>query len=184
MTLSKWKRLHSDWVIQHPWCNVRQDTVQLPNGAIVTDFFVHVRSDIVLICPVTSQQEMVFVRQYRHGVEEILLELPAGGFDPVTEAAEAAARRELQEETGYTTKRVHPLGILYDNPVKDTNKIHLFLAHDLHQTHAVQWDATEEMEVVLIPIADVPSCIAEGKICVAGTIAAVFLGLRSLDQFL
>jgi 8-oxo-dGTP pyrophosphatase MutT (NUDIX family) len=60
------------------------------------------------------------VRQYRHGAGEILLELPAGTFNPDEESPQAAAIRELKEETGYSTEQVIPLSIIYDNPVKDT----------------------------------------------------------------
>jgi hypothetical protein len=80
--LKKWKLLQSRLVINNQWCQVRQDEVELPNGTIIDDFFINVRPDIVLIFAVTDQQEIVFVRQYRHGVGKVLLELPAGAFNP------------------------------------------------------------------------------------------------------
>ena len=54
--LKKWKLLQSRLVINHQWCQVRQDEVELPNGKIIDDFFVNVRQDIVLVFPVTDQQ--------------------------------------------------------------------------------------------------------------------------------
>ncbi len=80
--LKKWKLLQSRLVINNQWCQVRQDEVELPNGTIIDDFFINVRPDIALIFAVTDQQEIVFVRQYRHGVGKVLLELPAGAFNP------------------------------------------------------------------------------------------------------
>ncbi len=62
----------------------------------------------------------MFVRQYRHGVGEILLELPAGTFDLHRENSLKAAKRELQEETGYSATKFTKIATLFDNPVKDT----------------------------------------------------------------
>lgn len=104
--LKKWQLLHSKMVLNHPWCQVRQDEILLPNGKIIDDFFVHIKPEVALILPITTNKEIVFVRQYRHAIEEFFLELPAGSFDPNQESAEIAAKRELEEETGYTAKEI------------------------------------------------------------------------------
>lgn len=180
--LKKWKTLRSQMVIDHRWCKVRRDEIELPQGEVIDDFFVIIRPDIALILPVTSQKEIVFVRQYRHGVGEILLELPAGGFNPYEESGLAAAARELQEETGYIADNIISLATLYDNPVKDTNKIHLFLAENVHLSSEQELDITEDIEVVLIPLEDVVKKIALGEISVCGTITAILIGLNFLSQ--
>ncbi|HEY9622601.1 MAG TPA: NUDIX hydrolase [Crinalium sp.] len=180
--LKKWNTLQSNLVFDHKWYKVRQDVVQLPNGKIVDDYFVSVRPDIALVFPVTSDRNIIFVRQYRHGANEILLELPAGAFNPNIEDAEIAAKRELEEETGYSAHHLTKLGVLYDNPVKETNKIHLFLAQNLDHPGQQVLDETEEIELVFIPVSDVLSHIAQGQICVSGSVAAVFLGLQFLGQ--
>ncbi|HEY9846912.1 MAG TPA: NUDIX hydrolase [Candidatus Caenarcaniphilales bacterium] len=180
--LKKWEILKSEIVFDHRWYKVRRDTIALPAGHIVDDYFLSVRPDVALVFPVTSQEEIVFVRQYRHGAGEILLELPAGTFNPNEESAEAAAVRELVEETGYTCENLVKLATLYDNPVKETNRIHLFIARDVYQTANQKLDTTEEIEVVLISAAAVTNQILQGKISVSGTIAAIFLGLNFLKQ--
>lgn len=179
--LSKWKILNSKMVINNQWCKVRQDEVELPNGQIVDDFFVNIRPDIAVILPITQQKEIVFVRQYRHAVGAILLELPAGAFHPEEEDSVVAAARELEEETGYVAEQLIQLATLYDNPPKDTNNIHLFLAENVHLASQQRLDITEDIEVVLIPVSEVIETIAQGKICVSGTIAAIFLGLDFLS---
>jgi 8-oxo-dGTP pyrophosphatase MutT (NUDIX family) len=179
--LSKWKILNSKMVINNQWCKVRQDEVELPSGQIIDDFFVNIRPDIAVILPITPQEEIVFVRQYRHAVGEILLELPAGAFHPEEEDSAVAAARELEEETGYSAEQLIKLTTLYDNPPKDTNTIHLFLAENVHQTSQQRLDITEDIEVVLIPVSEVMQAIAQRKICVSGTIAAIFLGLEFLS---
>lgn len=180
--IRKWKPLHSQLVFDNQWCQVRQDTVELPNGKIIDDYFVHIRPDIALVLAVTTNQEIVFVRQYRHGVGKILLELPGGSFDPQVEDHLTAAARELEEETCYVAQQLTELAILYDNPVKDTNKIHLILASNAQPTGKQQLDITEAVEIELIPIQDVIGKIAAGEICVSGTIAALFLGLDYLAK--
>lgn len=176
----KWTILSSKLALDHPWCQVRQDTVALPNGIVVDDYFVHVRKDVALVFPITPQQEAVMVRQYRHGIQDILLELPAGTFDPTEEQPDVAAQRELQEETGYSTEALIPLTVLYDNPVKDTNRIHLFLAPNAQPIATQQLDITEDIEIVLVPLSEMMTYVAQGKICVAGTVSAIFLGLEWL----
>ena len=178
--LKKWKLLQSRLLINNKWCQVRQDEVELPNGTIIDDFFINVRPDIALVFPVTVQQEIVFVRQYRHGIGEVLLELPAGAFNPGEEAAEVAAARELTEETGYVAQGLIKLANLYDNPVKDTNCIHLFIAENVIKSSHRELDITEDIEVVLIPVSEVIKKVLVGEISVSGTVAAIFLGLEFL----
>lgn len=178
--LKKWKILRSNVVFDNQWFKIRQDAIELPNGNIIDDFFVLVRPDIALIFPVTVDGNIVFVRQYRHATGEILLELPAGSFNPNTEDPETAARRELIEETGYVPTEMIKLGTIYDNPIKDTNQIHIFLAKDVKIGGKQQLDLTEEIELELIPVSQVMNKIASGEIRVSGSIAAIVLGLKFL----
>lgn len=182
MQLKKWKIINSTMVINHQWCKVRQDKIELPLGRIIDDYFINIRPEVALILPITSNNEIVFVRQYRHGAGEILLELPAGTFNPNEESPQAAAIRELKEETGYITDNVIQLATLYDNPVKDTNKITLFLAENVIKAGTQELDVTEEIAVVLIPLKTLSEKIASGEISVAGTVAALFLGLNYLNN--
>lgn len=181
-SIQPWKLLNSQLVLDNPWCSVRRDEVELPSGQVIDDFFINVRPDIVLTLAITPQQEIVFVRQYRHGVSEILLELPGGSFNPQTEDALTAARRELEEETGYVAETIIHLATLYDNPVKDTNKIHLFIAENAHPSGIQQLDVTENVEIVLVPVEVVLQKISTGDICVCGSVTAIFLGLNFVSN--
>ncbi|MBE9200327.1 MULTISPECIES: NUDIX hydrolase [unclassified Nodularia (in: cyanobacteria)] len=180
--VKKWQVVKSEMVLNHRWCQVRQDVIKLPNGKIIDDFFLVVRPEVALVLPITNEQEIVFVRQYRHGAGEILLELPAGSFDAAKEDAETAAVRELKEETGYISQKFTKLATLYDNPVKDTNKIHLFLAENVNKIGEQTLDITEDIEIVLIPVESVLDQITKGEIAVTGSIAALFLGLNFLNS--
>ncbi|MDJ1171350.1 NUDIX hydrolase [Roseofilum sp. BLCC_M154] len=178
-----WKILHSHLAFDHPWCQVRQDTVQLPNQTIIDDYFVSIRPEVAMIVPVTPDGNILFVRQYRHGVEKVLLELPAGHFHTPEESAAVAARRELEEETGYQSQDWTFLGVLYDNPPKDTNGIHAFLAQNIDRVCEQNLDITEEIELVFIPITEVMNYVVSGDIRVSGTIAALVLALDIKSGF-
>ncbi|MFM1843222.1 MAG: hypothetical protein RLZZ490_1964 [Cyanobacteriota bacterium] len=180
--LKKWQILRSCLVLDNPWCRVKQDVVQLPGGTVIDDYFVNLRPEIVMVLALTEQQEIIFVRQYRHGVQEILLELPAGNFQPDQESPAIAMGRELEEETGYQAQQLICLGQIFDNPVKDQSRLHLFLAPQTMATGIKKWDITEEIEIVLIPIAEVKPLIFRGEIRVAGSLAALFLGLERLRE--
>jgi ADP-ribose pyrophosphatase len=180
--LQKWTILHSHPVIDNRWCRVRQDTIQLPDGTIIDDYFVNIRPEIVLVVPLTIDRQFVFIRQYRHGVGEILLEFPAGAMDAGEENSLAAAKREFEEETGYESSPLIPLATLYDNPVKDTNKIHIFLALSATPTGEQKLDITEEIEVVLIPASEIRQKIQAREITVSGSLAALYLALDYLDH--
>ena len=179
--MDKWKLLQSQMVLNHPWCKVRRDEIELPNGKIIDDFFVYIKPDIAYVLPITVNREIVFVRQYRHAIDDFFIELPAGGFDPSQENPELAAIRELSEETGYVAKEIRKIATLYSSPSKDTNQIHLFLAENVVKVSEQNLDITEEIEVLLIPIDEVLEKINRGEICVTGTVAALFMGLNFLQ---
>ena len=176
--LNKWKILQSNMALNHPWCKVRQDEIELPNGQVIDDYFVYLKPDVAIILPITSNQEVVFVKQYRHAIGDFFLELPAGGFNPETESGEVAAVRELEEETGYIAEQIKKIATFYDKPSKDTNQLHLYVAENVVKTGKIKFDITEEIEVILIPIDAVLEKIIKGEISVAGTVAALFLGLN------
>ena len=177
--MKKWQTLRSKLVFDHRWYRLRQDKVVLPNGQIVDDYFVSLRPDIATVLPITPEGEIVFVRQYRHGVGKILLELPAGTFE-AGEAPLAVAQRELAEETGYASEQWSAIATLYSNPVNQNNTTYLFRADAVRLVQAQRLDPTEEIEVVLKPITEVPGLIASGQICVSGSVAAITLGLPNL----
>ena len=180
--LQKWKILKSEMVLNHKWFKVRRDEVKLHNGKVLDDYFLFLRPDVVQIFPVTKNNEIVFVRQYRHGSGKILLELPAGNFHAEEESAESAAKRELEEETGYLAQEIVKIATLYDNPPKETNQIHVFFAKNVMRSGEIKPDITEDIEVVLIPVEDIVQKITDGKICVSEVVAAIFLGLNFLES--
>ncbi|PID58616.1 NUDIX hydrolase [candidate division KSB3 bacterium] len=179
--MKPWKILRSRKAFEHRWYTVRQDCVELPDGRILDDYFVSVRPDVVLVLAVTEEHRVPLVRQYKHGVQKLLLELP-GGFIEAGEGPVEAARRELAEETGYTAAEFHLLGKIHDNPTKDTNTDFLFLAAPAAATGRQCLDQYENIAVELRPLHELAELIISGEICVGNSISTIFLALECLKR--
>jgi len=175
-----WKILKSDMVVDEKWYKLRRDEVELPNGLVMDDYYVSVRPNVVLVFPLTADNHVIFVRQYKHAAGNIFIELPGGVIDEHEAEPLEAARRELLEETGYTCEHLEPLLEVIDNPTKDTNKIYYFLARDARQIAGQDLDVSESIEVLKVPLQEVESMVLSGKINVSGSIALCLLALRKL----
>lgn len=171
-----WKVLSSEIVFSNKWCKIKKDSVKLPNGKVIDDYFITELGNIVMVFALTKDKHVVFVKQYRHGVKKVLLELPAGIHEQ-DEVLEIAAKRELLEETGYVARDLIPLGRVVDYPTKNSHHIDLFLTKDVvYQTPPIPED-TEDIEVVLIPLDNLLELIEEGGIFVTGTITCIIKAL-------
>jgi 8-oxo-dGTP pyrophosphatase MutT (NUDIX family) len=125
----------------------------------------------------TDERDVVFVRQYRHGLGAASLELPAGVLDGAEDPL-AAARRELREETGFEAARFEPLLDLAPEPARNTARAHFFFAQGGVRVAAQALDHSEELEVVLVPQSDVFDLIASGTIVHAAHVAAILFAER------
>jgi ADP-ribose pyrophosphatase len=156
------------------------DEILLPNGrTAVREYLDH--PGAVGVIPFLDADTVVFVRQYRHPVAEVTLELPAGKLDEGEDVL-ACVKRELHEETGYTAKRIRPLLQYWPTPAFANEVLHLFVADGLvaGRHHP---DADEFLEVVTMPFAKALGLVRSGKIkdskTVIGLLAcAAGLGLR------
>lgn len=128
--------------------------------------------DWVNIVPLTRRHEVVMVRQFRHGIGAFTLEIPGGMMDPGERDPRAAARRELLEETGYDSANIVEIGRVHPNPAIQPNYCYLFAAREAQKVQKQQLDATEETEVILVPMANIKELIASGRITHALVIAA------------
>ena len=167
--------LSSKLIFEGRAVKLRVDTVKMPNGRQSTREIVE-HADCVAVIPIDADGNIILVRQYRTPVGKVLLEIPAGGIDP-GEDAETAVGRELREEIGYLPRKIELLGGFYSTPGYCTEYLYLYLASDLTPSQLFAED-TEGIEVVRVPIDEIPGLIASGSICDAKSIAGLLAFLE------
>ncbi len=144
------------------------------------DFDLLYSPDWVNVAAVTTAGNLLLIRQYRHGSGEITTEIPGGMLDDGESPLEAA-RRELSEETGYTTAEWEQIGIVEPNPAFQTNRTYTFLARGATRTGAQHLDANEDIEVFEHPLGNIWSLVAGGKIKHALVLCAMLHMVRHGD---
>ena len=179
MTIKPWKILES----YHLHKNVRIDKCELPDGKVIEGFVLEY-GDWATILALTKDQEVVLVRQYRHGAQKVLLELPGGAMETEDENPMQAARRELLEETGYTGDTFIQVGCVSPNPANQTNLIYSFLVLNAEIVAIQNLDETEEIEVVLKPLNEVITMAKNGELFQSMQVSAMFFTLAYLDRII
>jgi len=154
---------------------LRVDTVETADGRETTREIVE-HADCVAVVVIDDEDNVLLVRQFRKPVEKELLEIPAGGIDP-DEEPEDAVRRELREEIGYLPHKLERLGGFYSTPGYCTEYLYLYLASDLAPSQLFAED-TESIELVRVPLSQIPGLITSGGICDAKSIAGLLAFLE------
>jgi ADP-ribose pyrophosphatase len=177
--------------------SVRTDTARSPRTGKEHDFYVIESVDWVGIIPLTPDSQVVMVRQYRHGTRQISLEIPGGLVNPKDTPLDTA-RKELLEETGYQAEEITLIGTAHPQPAVLNNRNFTFLATNVQKTAALDpstvlrpfdfaqdrrgsgqgsgqcLDEGEDIEVVLVPLSEIPRLIREGEITNAMVILAFY----------
>lgn len=127
-------------------------------------FFTIDAPDWVNVLAFRQDGKLILVEQYRHGTDELSLEIPGGVVDAKHEHPLEAAQQELAEETGYESEKWTPMGFVTPNPALFNNKCHLFLAEDCVKTTEQDLDEHESITVHLMPFSEFMHQIQEGNI--------------------
>ncbi len=158
--------------------SLREDTVELAGGGRAEREVVE-HAPVVAIVPLDDDGNVVLVRQYRLAAQEALLEVPAGGVDP-GESIEAAAQRELQEETGYRAQRMQRLTGFFVSPGFCTEFVHVFLATGLSESR-VDPDPDEQIEVQRVSMSEAVRLVESGAIKDAKSIVGILLAAKRIS---
>ena len=160
----KWKVLCSEYLARRPWFTVRRERVALPDGTVVPEWYVFEFPDWVNVIAVTREGKFVFISQYRHALGDTRYEIPAGVIDASDASPEAAARRELLEETGYGNGCWKLFSTLSPNPTNHNNLSYTFLATDVEPVAEQSAEETEDIRVHLLSREEVRELLDEGEI--------------------
>jgi 8-oxo-dGTP pyrophosphatase MutT (NUDIX family) len=171
--IKKWETLNRRTVTRTPIFELSQVTRRSQTNPLEGDFFVVNLPSWVNIFALTPQGNIVAIRQYRHGTDQITLEIPGGAIDP-DETPLQAAQRELQEETGYTSNHWLAAGSVDVNPAIQDNLCHFFVALDAQKTQPTHFDEHEEIEVQEIPYPEFLQNLQDGTIRHSLIIAGAF----------
>ncbi len=179
----KWKILSSEYLFNDLWFKVRKDRCEAPDGRIIDPYYVYEFPEWVTAVPVTEDGRIVMVRQYRHAIGEVCIEIPGGCVDDSDQDHESAIRRELLEETGYQFNNVEYLGKISANPSTNNNLMHMFLATGGKLIAKQALDANEEITVELFTIAEVKELLRQNRILQAMHVTCIMYALERMKEF-
>lgn len=171
--IKPWPRTSSRILAECRIFNLHESTTTSPETGQEHQFYFIETADWVNIVPITDDNEVVCIKQYRHGNQQITIEIPGGMVDPGEDPAVSAAR-ECLEETGYQCGDVESLGVIAPNPAVFDNRVHTYWARGAKPVSGIQNTATEKTEVILIPLVDIPDFLMRGDIDHALVVATLW----------
>ncbi len=172
----KWRVTASRHVHKDRWISLRADDCVTDEGAVVAPYYVLEYRDWVEVVALDAEDNVLLVKQYRHGLGDISLELPAGNMDPGETDPVEAARRELLEEAG-CAGTLTLIGQSHANAASVANRTHIILARDVVRVAEPVDDPGERIESLWVPVAEAIRLALSGELTNGMQAAAMLRGL-------
>ena len=178
----KWKILSSEYLFNDLWFKVRKDICESPSGKIINPYYVYEFPEWATAFALTEDNKVLIVKQYRHPIGEVIIELPGGCVDDTDKDFQTAIARELLEETGYIFTSYESLGKISANPSTNTNWMHMFLARGGRKVAEQRLDFNEEIIVELYSINELKTLLKENRIVQAMHVTCILYALEKLGK--
>ena len=162
--IRNWPVINREQIGDFRLFSLTKKTVRSPRTGEISEVQALQFPDWVLILALTPGENVVMVRQFRHGTERVCVELPGGLVDPDDRCPELSARRELLEETGYQANTLTLLGVSCPQPAILTNRCFFYLARNAVRVQDQILDAGEDIEIFEVPLNEIPARIRNGEI--------------------
>ena len=191
-----WKLYKEEHVVQDEWIDFRRNIYELPDGTKIGPVYNYSKHSFAVIVALDDQGRYICVKQYRHGVDRITTEFPAGAIEykeksdvpyitadniiATEDDAFAAAKRELREETGYVSDNWKHLITVPANATLANNNVHVYLATGCRHVSDQELDFSEFLNVELVSEDDLRSRIFGGDFILSLHIMAWYLAKEQL----
>lgn len=170
--MKKYKTIRSKIIFKNKFMSLTEDDIvpislgkrKISRATKISRFYRFDFSDWVNVIAIDKNDKILMIKQWRHGISKFTYEIPGGTMDVGEKNPLKAAKRELAEETGYTSKQWIKLGTCHPNPAVQKNKMHFFLALDAEKTCEVNFDDDEDIDTYLFSKPRVKEMLAQGKI--------------------
>ena len=185
-----WEEVKTEHIVQDEWIDFRKTSFRFPDGNIFEPFYTYSRRDYVVIVASDEDGNYLCVRQFRQGIREVTVEFPAGGIErndgkeygerseAAVEDALAAAKRELQEETGYRSDDWKHLLSIPSNATIADNYAHIFVAKNCQKLSDQSLDPMEFLNVEKYTAEQIEKMIYEGRFKQIAHVMAWLLSVR------
>ncbi|MCI0745214.1 MAG: NUDIX hydrolase [Verrucomicrobia subdivision 3 bacterium] len=154
--------------------SLRSEEKISPRTNLAHEFFIIDCVHWVNVIPLTPDNHLVMIEQFRHGSNTVELEIPGGTMDAMDGSPVATAVRELKEETGYEGEDPQVIGQVFSNPAIMSNTTYTVLVRNCRLRHEVQMDSGEDLVTRLVPMAEIPGLVAGGNIRHSLVVVALF----------
>lgn len=177
--MDKWKTTHSEPLVDTRWVKVKRDAVELPNGQHIDDFYTITINEAAAIVALDDDGNIILKKEYRYCYQKDLIEIPAGGFEKGEDGL-TVAKRELLEETGYASDDWTFIGKTVESSAKLTNYMHIYFAEHCRKVSEQHLDATEEVEVIVMPLKQAVEMVMNNEICCNSSAHGILWAARKL----
>lgn len=172
-----WKIKKTERVLDSEYVKVDKDDVILPHGREIPDFYKVTIKDCSAIVAITPYNHIILKKEYRHCYGKELIEVPAGVLEDGEEPIQAA-KRELEEETGYRSEKWTYLGKTVESSAKLTNYMYIYLAEDCEKVSSQKLDYGEDIEVIEVEFEKAVEMIMNNEIICNSSIGAILKAAR------